>query len=81
MSTAERRFYGETILNVICRVANRHSGVYATLAESKRGIERRLTHMMNVREGSKRHTLLAYAVSAALFVMCSAAALIILQLT
>lgn len=53
MSREERQFYGETILNVLCRVVDQYSGVYATLAESKKGIERRLTHMMNVKKQSK----------------------------
>jgi len=74
MNTEERRFYGETILNVLCRVANQQSGVYATLAETKRGIERRLTHMMGVKKNTKRNSLMALAVAAALFLMCFAAA-------
>lgn len=59
MDMEERRFYGETILNVLCRVVNQHSGVYATLAESKKGIERRLTHMMNVKKNPKRIILIS----------------------
>lgn len=48
MNQDERQFYGETILNILCRVVNKHSGLYATLAESKKGIEKRLEAMMNV---------------------------------
>jgi len=77
MSMEERRFYGETILNVICRVANQHPGVYATLAETKRGIEKRLTNIMNVKKASKRIAFLAVTVAVALFVVCSAMASIV----
>ena len=39
MNREERQFYGETILNVLCRVVNQHSGMYATLAESKKELK------------------------------------------
>ena len=66
MNMEERQFYGETILNVLCRVVNQHSGIYATLAESKKGIERRLTHMMNVKNTSKRIVIISFVIAAAL---------------
>ncbi len=76
MNMEERQFYGETILNVLSRVVNQHSGMYATLAESKKGIERRLTHMMNVKNTSKRIVIISFAITAALcftgFAMASA---------
>lgn len=66
MNMKERQFYGETILNVLCRVVNQHSGIYATLAESKKGIERRLTHMMNVKNNSKRIIIISFVIAAIL---------------
>lgn len=66
MSMEERKFYGETILNVLYRVVNQHTGMYATLAESKRGIERRLAHMMNVKNTSKRIIIVSIAIAATL---------------
>lgn len=66
MNMEERQFYGETILNVLCRVVNQHSGMYATLAESKKGIERRLTHMMNVKNTSKRIVIISFVIAATL---------------
>ncbi|MEL7622678.1 MAG: M23/M56 family metallopeptidase [Clostridiales bacterium] len=66
MNMEERQFYGETILNVLYRVVNQHSGMYATLAESKKGIERRLTHMMNVKSTSKRIVFISFIIAAAL---------------
>jgi hypothetical protein len=66
MNMEERQFYGETILNVLCRVVNQHSGIYATLAESKKGIERRLTHMMNVKNTSKRIVIISFVIAATL---------------
>lgn len=66
MNMEERQFYGETILNVLCRVINQHSGMYATLAESKKGIERRLTHMMNVKNTSKRIVIISFVIAATL---------------
>ncbi len=66
MNMEERQFYGETILNVLCRVINQHSGMYATLAESKKGIKRRLTHMMNVKNTSKRIVIISFAMAATL---------------
>lgn len=69
MNMEERQFYGETILNVLCRVINQHSGIYATLAESKKGIERRLTHMMNVKNISKRMIIFSFVIAATLCIM------------
>lgn len=69
MNTEERQFYGETILNVLCRVVNQFSGVHATLANQKKGIEKRLTHMMTVRKKSK-HIILISLITALL--LCSA---------
>jgi len=69
MNMEERQFYGETILNVLCRVINQHSGIYTTLAESKKGIERRLTHMMNVKNISKRMTIFSFVIAATLCIM------------
>ena len=69
MNREERQFYGETILNVLCRVINQHSGIYATLAESKKGIERRLTHMMNVKNISKRMIIFSFVIAATLCIM------------
>ncbi|MEL7624479.1 MAG: M23/M56 family metallopeptidase [Clostridiales bacterium] len=66
MNMEERQFYGETILNVLSRVVNQHSGMYATLAESKKGIERRLTHMMNVKNTSKRVVIISFVIAATL---------------
>ena len=66
MNMEERRFYGETILNVLSRVVNQHSGMYATLAESKKGIEKRLTHMMNVKNTSKRIVIISFVIAVAL---------------
>lgn len=66
MNMEERQFYGETILNVLYRVVNQHSGMYATLAESKKGIERRLIHMMNVKNTSKRIVIISFVIAAAL---------------
>ncbi len=66
MNREERQFYGETILNVLCRVVNQHSGMYATLAESKKGIERRLTHMMNVKNTSKKIVIISFVIAAIL---------------
>ncbi len=66
MNMEERQFYGETILNVLCRVINQHSGMYATLAESKKGIERRLTHMMNVKNTSKPIVIISFMIAATL---------------
>lgn len=66
MNMKERQFYGETILNVLCRVVNQHSGMYATLAESKKGIERRLTHIMNVKNNSKRIIIISFAIAVTL---------------
>lgn len=67
MTAEERHFYGETILNVLCRVASRRSGLCATLAESKNGIEKRLSHMMNVKKSSPG--VVAVSVAAAM-VLC-----------
>ena len=69
MNMEERQFYGDTILNVLCRVINQHSGIYATLAESKKGIERRLTHMMNVKNISKRMIIFSFVIAATLCIM------------
>lgn len=66
MNMEERHFYGETILNVLCRVVNQHSGMYATLADSKKGFERRLKHMMNVKNTSKRIVIISFAIAAIL---------------
>lgn len=66
MNMEERQFYGETILNVLYRVFNQHSGMYATLAESKKGIERRLIHMMKVKNTSKRMVLISFVIAATL---------------
>lgn len=66
MNREERQFYGETILNVLCRVIHQHSGMYATLAESKKGMERRLTHMMNVKNTSKPIVIISFMIAAAL---------------
>lgn len=63
MNMEERQFYGETILNVLCRVVNQHSGVYATLVESKKGIKERLIHMMSVKKAKKRIILISIAIA------------------
>jgi len=80
MNMEERQFYGETILNVLCRVVNQHSGMYATLAESKKGIERRLTQIMNVRKNSKR-IILTSLVAAAILCLSGFAVASVINIT
>ena len=77
MSMEERRFYGETILNVLSRLAYQQSGVFATLVESKKGIERRLTHMMNVKKNSKWIVMISLAAACLLWLSACATASII----
>lgn len=77
MNMEERRFYGETILNVLCRVVSQHSGVYTTLAESKKGIERRLTHMMNFKKVTKRIAIISVVAAITLGISgCTTASII-----
>ena len=77
MSVEERRFYGETILNVLCRVVNLHTGVYATLAESKKWMERRLTHIMNFKKNPKRIMIISVVAAVVLGISGCAAASVI----
>ncbi|MDD2402587.1 MAG: M23/M56 family metallopeptidase [Clostridia bacterium] len=56
MTMKERRFYGETILNVLSRVISKQEGIYSTLCETKKGIKRRLTLIMKKRSYSKKVT-------------------------
>lgn len=61
MPMEDRRFYGETILNMLGRVAEKHAGVYATLAETKKGVERRLTLMLSFKKMSKKTAVFSVA--------------------
>lgn len=53
MDMEERHFYGEIILNMMSWGVNRKAGIYTTLCDSKKGIERRLLMIMNNRKISK----------------------------
>lgn len=63
MSMEDRRFYGETILNILGRVAEKHAGMYATLAETKKGIERRLTLMLSFKKMSRQTAVFSVAIA------------------
>ncbi len=54
MNPEERRFYGETILNVLCRVTKRREGLFAAFAATRRGFEKRLLRIMDFKKASKR---------------------------
>ena len=54
MSAEDRHFYGETILNMLGRVAGKHADICATLAKTKKGIERRLILMLRFKKMSKK---------------------------
>ncbi|HML37251.1 MAG TPA: M23/M56 family metallopeptidase [Bacillota bacterium] len=69
MSLEDRHFYGETILNMLGRVAEKQACVYATLAETKKGIERRLTLMLRFKEMSKKTA----AISVVIAMLCTLA--------
>jgi beta-lactamase regulating signal transducer with metallopeptidase domain len=63
MSMEDRRFYGETILNMLGRVAEKRAGVYATFAETKKGIERRLTLMLSFKKMSRHTAVFSVAIA------------------
>lgn len=63
MSVEDRHFYGETILNMLGRVAEKQAGVYATLAETKKGIERRLTLMLRFKKMSKKTAVFSVVIA------------------
>ena len=77
MDMEERQFYGETILNVLCRVVSQHAGVYATLAESKKGLQKRLAHMMGVRKSPRRIIFMSLAAAVVLCLLGLAVATLI----
>ncbi len=67
MNPEERRFYGETILNVLCRVTKRREGLFAAFAATRRGFEKRLLRIMDFKKVSNR----AAAFSVALLLLLS----------
>ncbi len=75
MSMEDRCFYGETILNMLARVAEKQTGVYTTLAETKRGIKKRLALMLSFKKMSKK-TAVFSVIAAMLCILagCSVAA-------
>ncbi|SNT12358.1 Murein DD-endopeptidase MepM and murein hydrolase activator NlpD, contain LysM domain [Anaerovirgula multivorans] len=54
MSTEERRSYGETILNLLDRVTNRKTGIYTSLCDTKKSVERRLLLIMKNKKYSRK---------------------------
>ncbi len=54
MGMEERQFYGEIILNLMSWGVNRKAGIYTTLCDNRRGIERRLVMIMKKRKVSKK---------------------------
>lgn len=76
LDPAGRRFYGETILNMLSRAAGQSAGIYAPLAENKKDMERRLSNMMRYRRAPGKRALLSTALTLALFsatLLCSLA--------
>jgi len=68
ISMEDRCFYGETILNMLGRVAEKRAGVYATFAKTKKGIERRLTLMLSFKK-MNRHTAVFSVAIAMLYII------------
>jgi beta-lactamase regulating signal transducer with metallopeptidase domain len=54
LNTEERRFYGETILNVLSRVTKKREGLFAAFAATRKGFEKRLTRIMDFKKVSKQ---------------------------
>jgi beta-lactamase regulating signal transducer with metallopeptidase domain len=62
LNAEERRFYGETILNVLCRVTKRREGLFAAFAATRSGFEKRLLRILHYKAVSKRTAAFAAAV-------------------
>lgn len=54
MSIEERRFYGETILNLLDRIANNQISIYTTLCKTRKSVKRRLELIMKKKKYSKK---------------------------
>ena len=68
MSPEERRFYGQTILNMLGRAAGTREGACAAFAKGKEGMERRLILMLGFKKMSRKKAVAA-VVTALLFVL------------
>ncbi|MCM3702428.1 M56 family metallopeptidase [Paenibacillus macerans] len=63
MPESEKRFYGETILNVLERAANQRAGIFTGFSDNAAWMKSRLIHILKATQKNRRSAVLA-AVSA-----------------
>ncbi|MDU7476795.1 MAG: M56 family metallopeptidase [Paenibacillus macerans] len=59
MSESERRFYGETILNVLERAANQRAGIFTGFSDNAAWMKSRLIHILKATRKNRRSAVLS----------------------